>query len=63
MAGGLRRGVTNTQRLTLFEITRSNLGLNQDSQLPASDPGPAFGKLDKIQGSPRVMQFGLRYTF
>jgi hypothetical protein len=55
--------VTNTQRLTLFEITRSNLGLNQDSQLPASDPGPAFGKLDKIQGSPRVMQFGLRYTF
>jgi len=55
--------VTNTQRLTLFDITRSNLGLNQDSQLPASDPGPAFGKLDKIQGSPRVMQFGLRYTF
>jgi hypothetical protein len=55
--------VTNTQRLTLFEITRSNLGLNQDSQLSTSDPGPAFGKLDKIQGSPRVMQFGLRYTF
>lgn len=55
--------VTNTQRLTLLEITRSNLGLNQDSQLSTSDPGPAFGKLDGIQGSPRVMQFGLRYTF
>jgi hypothetical protein len=55
--------VTNTQRLTLVNITRSNLGLNQDSQLPTSDPGPAFGKLDSIQGSPRVMQFGLRYTF
>ena len=55
--------VTNTQRLTLLEITRSNLGLNQDSQLTTSDPGPAFGKLDGIQGSPRVMQFGLRYTF
>jgi hypothetical protein len=55
--------VTNTQRLTLLEITRSNLGLNQDSQLATSDPGPAFGKLDGIQGAPRVMQFGLRYTF
>jgi carboxypeptidase family protein len=55
--------VTNTQRLTLLEITRSNLGLNQDSQLTTSDPGPAFGKLDGIQGAPRVMQFGLRYTF
>ncbi|HYV04160.1 MAG TPA: carboxypeptidase-like regulatory domain-containing protein [Blastocatellia bacterium] len=55
--------VTNTQRLTLKEITRSNLGLNQDSQLLTSDPGPSFGKLDAIQGSPRVMQFGLRYTF
>ncbi len=55
--------VTNTQRLTLRTVTRSNLGLNQDSQLTSSDPGPAFGKLDAIQGSPRVMQFGLRYTF
>ncbi|MEW6210645.1 MAG: carboxypeptidase-like regulatory domain-containing protein [Acidobacteriota bacterium] len=55
--------VTNTQRLTLTTVTRSNLGLNQDSQVPTSDPGPAFGKLDGIQGSPRVMQFGLRYTF
>lgn len=55
--------VTNTQRLTLRAVTRSNLGLNQDSQLTSSDPGPAFGKLDAIQGSPRVMQFALRYTF
>jgi hypothetical protein len=55
--------VTNTQRLTLVNITRSNFGLNQDSQLLTSTPGPAFGKLDAIQGSPRVMQFGLRYTF
>lgn len=55
--------VTNTQRLTLVTVTRSNLGLNQDSQLPSSVPGPSFGKLDGIQGSPRVMQFGVRYTF
>lgn len=55
--------VTNTQRLTLQTATRTNLGLNQDSQVTTSDPGPGFGKLDSIQGSPRVMQFGLRYTF
>jgi len=55
--------VTNTQRLTLTTITRENLGLNQDSQVSSSNPGPAFGKLDSIQGTPRVMQFGLRYTF
>lgn len=55
--------VTNTQRLTLTTITRENLGLNQDSQLTTSSPNPAFGKLDAIQGTPRVMQFGLRYTF
>ena len=55
--------VTNTQRLTLATVTRSNLGLNQDSQVITQSPGPSFGKLDSIQGSPRVMQFGLRYTF
>jgi hypothetical protein len=55
--------ITNTQRLNLVTVTRSNLGLNQDSQLTSSAPGPAFGKLDSIQGTPRVMQFGLRYTF
>lgn len=55
--------VTNTQRLTLRTVTRTNLGLNQDSALASSDPGPGFGKLDAIQGSPRVMQFALRYTF
>lgn len=55
--------VTNTQALTLTTVTRSNLGLNQDSQVPTSSPGPSFGNLDGIQGTPRVMQFGLRYTF
>ena len=55
--------VTNTQRLTLRTATRTNLGLSQDSQLTTNDPQSGFGKLDSIQGSPRVMQFGLRYTF
>ena len=53
--------VTNTQHLRLATVTRDNLGLDIDPNL--ATPGPAFGKLDAIQGTPRVMQFGLRYTF
>jgi hypothetical protein len=53
--------VTNTQRLTVDNITRDSLGLDIDPHL--GTPAPAFGKLDAIQGTPRVMQFGFRYTF
>jgi hypothetical protein len=53
--------VTNTQRLTLVNVTRDNLGLAIDPAL--GTPPPVWGNLDSIQGSPRVMQFGLRYSF
>jgi hypothetical protein len=53
--------VTNTQRLTISTVTRENFGLDIDPQL--GTPGTSFGNFDSIQGSPRVMQFGLRYTF
>jgi hypothetical protein len=53
--------ITNTQRLTVENITRDSLGLDIDPHL--GSPAPAFGKLDAIQGTPRVMQFGFRYTF
>src|SRR6185503_4797330 len=53
--------VTNTQRLTLATVTRANFGLDIDPQL--GTPPTVWGNLDSIQGTPRVMQFGLRYSF
>jgi hypothetical protein len=51
--------VTNTQRLTAVD------GFIQavDPFLPAATPTGSFGNFTDIQGSPRVMQFGLRYSF
>ncbi|MEJ7711779.1 MAG: hypothetical protein WKF84_18410 [Pyrinomonadaceae bacterium] len=53
--------LTNTQRMGILAETRDGLGLGQDPDL--NDPQPAFGNYTGIQGAPRVMQFGLRYTF
>jgi hypothetical protein len=54
--------VTNTQYFAITNVTRGTLGLGQDSQI--SDPSPDFGRVfTDIQGSPRRMQFGLRYSF
>jgi Carboxypeptidase regulatory-like domain len=53
--------ITNTQRLGDVLLTRDGLGLDIDPQL--GTPAPVFGNLTGIQGTPRVMQFGLRYTF
>ncbi|MCI0488437.1 MAG: TonB-dependent receptor, partial [Blastocatellia bacterium] len=55
--------VTNTQRLTVDGngITRATFGLPQDPHL--GTPPSVFSNLNAIQGTPRVMQFGLRYTF
>lgn len=51
--------VSNTQRLT----GAANFGLDIDPFLPDSKPPTNWGNFTDIQGSPRVMQFGLRYTF
>jgi hypothetical protein len=55
--------VTNTQRLKTSAngYTRESYGLGSDPDL--SEPSLAFGNFDSIQGTPRVMQFGLRYTW
>jgi hypothetical protein len=52
---------TNTQRLAGPNRTRSGFGLVIDPQL--NTPAADFGKILEIQGSPRVMQFALRYDF
>ncbi|HEV8486199.1 MAG TPA: carboxypeptidase-like regulatory domain-containing protein [Blastocatellia bacterium] len=49
--------VTNTQRLTNLD----GFALDFDPNL--GEPASSFGRLTAIQGTPRVMQFGLRYTF
>lgn len=51
--------LTNTQRMG----TVADLALDIDPQLSDSVPTAGFGNFTGIQGSPRVMQFGLRYTF
>lgn len=53
--------ITNTQRLGDLLETREGLGLSQDPNL--STPPPVFGNFTGIQGTPRVMQFGLKYNF
>ncbi|HLE63452.1 MAG TPA: TonB-dependent receptor [Pyrinomonadaceae bacterium] len=55
--------VSNTQRLRVTPdgITRESFGLAIDPDL--TEPAPTFGNFNAIQGTPRVMQFGLRYVF
>jgi hypothetical protein len=49
--------VTNTQRLTSVD------GFVQGLDPQNSPPNPTFGNFTAIQGTPRVMQVGLRFSF
>ncbi|MCA1630938.1 MAG: hypothetical protein LC774_11485, partial [Acidobacteria bacterium] len=51
--------VTNTQRLTGVDGFVQAL----DPFQPSKTPTGSFGNFTAIQGTPRVMQFGLRYSF
>jgi hypothetical protein len=54
--------VTNVQYFAINNITRASYGLPQDPELRSA--GASFGKImTDIQGTPRRMQFGLRYSF
>ncbi|MGB7068980.1 MAG: carboxypeptidase-like regulatory domain-containing protein [Pyrinomonadaceae bacterium] len=54
--------VSNTQYFNADQFTRSTWGLGQDSDI--SDASSDFGKIfTSIQGVPRRVQFGLRYSF
>lgn len=54
--------VANAQYFAADNFSLSSFGLGQDPNL--NDASPDFGKIfSSIQGSPRRMQFGLRYSF
>lgn len=54
--------VANTQYFDAGTITRANYGLPVDPE--TGEAAASFGQIyDRIQGSPRSMQFGLRYSF
>jgi hypothetical protein len=52
---------TNTQRLGAANSDHAGMGLNIDPQI--STPSASFGTISQIQGTPRIMQLGLRYDF
>jgi hypothetical protein len=52
---------TNTQRLGAVNADHAGMGLNIDPQI--SSPSASFGTISQIQGTPRIMQMGLRYDF
>jgi hypothetical protein len=56
--------VMNKQYFNPDSFTRESYGLPEDSDLPDTVVAPGFGQIfSSIQGNPRRMQFGLRYSF
>jgi hypothetical protein len=51
--------VTNTQSLTGI----ANFGVEADPRLNGASAPPDFSNFTQIQGQPRVMQIGARYSF
>jgi hypothetical protein len=55
--------VTNTQRLGSVDSSRTGFGIGLDPQLNGTTPSPNFSNFTDIQGSPRVMQIGIKFSF
>jgi len=54
--------VTNTQRMGTLDTSRTGLGITLDPFTGATPP-PNWSNFTGIQGQPREMQFGFRYSF
>jgi hypothetical protein len=57
----LRR--SSSQHLTGADANNSNLAVDPDTKLLNVQPPPDWSNFTKIQGTPRVMQIGLRFSF
>jgi hypothetical protein len=55
--------VTNTQRMGDIDTSRTGFGVVADPALSNATPLPNWSNYTSIQGSPRVMQIGLRFQF
>jgi Carboxypeptidase regulatory-like domain len=55
--------VTNTQHLTGADSFNSDLAVDPDAALANIQPPGDWSNFTKIQGTPRVMQIGLRFSF
>lgn len=55
--------VANKQSFGLIDITRTGIGVDADPGLRGLNPPVTWSNFTQIQGSPRVMQVGARYSF
>ena len=55
--------VANLQRFGLIDLSRTGFGITRDPGLRGSNPPSNWSNFTDIQGDPRVMQIGLRFSF
>jgi len=55
--------VANLQRFGLLDLSRTGFGIGRDPALQNSNAPTNWSNFSQIQGQPRVMQIGARYTF
>jgi carboxypeptidase family protein len=55
--------VTNTQHFGAIDSSRTGFGVTLDPKLTAAVPPSTWSNFTQIQGQPRIMQIGARYSF
>ncbi|HXM99750.1 MAG TPA: carboxypeptidase-like regulatory domain-containing protein [Candidatus Dormibacteraeota bacterium] len=55
--------VANSQHFGAIDNSRTGIGVVRDPALRGSNPPPNWSNFTQIQGQPRVMQVGARYSF
>jgi hypothetical protein len=55
--------VTNTQHFGAIDSSRTGFGVGLDPKLNQLTPPGDWSNFTQIQGQPRIMQIGARYSF
>jgi len=55
--------VANHQSFGLIDLSRTGFGVARDPALRGLNPPDNWSNFTQIQGNPRVMQIGARYSF